>query len=101
MARAEFAPAARSDITEIAEYVAADNRKAAARLVASFKEQAVRLARSPGIGRPRAELKANLRSFPVGRYVLFYRPIKGGIEVVRVLHGMRDLGRIFGEGEEG
>ena len=57
--------------------------------------------RSPGIGRPRAELQADLRSFPVGRYVLFYRPIKGGIEVARVLHGMRDLDRIFGEGEEG
>ena len=26
---------------------------------------------------------------------------RGGIEVVRVLHGMRDLDRIFGEGEKG
>jgi toxin ParE1/3/4 len=99
MARATFAPAARSDLTEIAEYVAADSRKAAARLVASFKEQAALLARLPGIGRPRPELQVNVRSFPVGRYVLFYRPIEGGIEVVRVLHGMRDIDRIFGEGE--
>ena len=100
MARVEFAPAATADLTEIAEYVAADNRKAAARLVASFKEQAARLARSPGIGRPRGELQADLRSFPVGRYVLFSRPTKDGIEVVRVLHGMRDIDRIFGAGEE-
>jgi toxin ParE1/3/4 len=100
MARVTFAPAARSDLIEIAEYVAADSRKAAARLVAGFKEQAVRLAQSPGIGRPRPELQANLRSFPVGNYVLFYRSNQGGIEIVRVLHGMRDLGRIFRE-EEG
>lgn len=99
MARIAFAPTARSDVTEIAEYIAADNRQAAARLVASFKAHAARLAQSPGIGRPRPELRADLCSFPIGRYVLFYRPMKGGIEIVRVLHGMRDIDRIFGEGE--
>jgi plasmid stabilization system protein ParE len=25
--------------------------------------------------------------------VIFYRPIKDGVEIVRVLHGARDLGR--------
>lgn len=99
MARVTFAPAAASDLDEIVEHVATDNPKAAARLVASFKERAARLAQMPGIGRSRPELQANLRSFPVGNYVLFYRPNQGGIEVARVLHGMRDLGRIFREGE--
>lgn len=39
------------------------------------------------------------RAAALGRYLLFYRAIEGGIEVVRVLHGMRDIERIFGEGE--
>ena len=99
MARVEFAPAAAIDLTEIAEYVAADNRPAAAKLIARFKEQAANLARSPGIGRPRVELQPRLRSFPIGRYVLFYRPVEGGIEVVRVLHGMRDIDQIFEAGQ--
>jgi toxin ParE1/3/4 len=99
MARVEFAPAAAADLNEIGEYVAADNRAAAAKLIARFKEQAASLARSPGIGRPRPEFQPRLRSFPVSRYVLFYRPVEGGIEVVRVLHGMRDIDRIFEAGE--
>jgi len=47
------------------------------------------------MGRLRDELADGLRSFPVGRYVIFYRPIPKGIEIVRVLHGARDLDAIF------
>jgi hypothetical protein len=32
-----------------------------------------------------------------GRYVIFYLPRKRGIEVVRVLHGARDLKPLFDE----
>jgi toxin ParE1/3/4 len=43
---------------------------------------------------------ADLRSFPVSRfraYQVFYRPIRGGIEVLRVLHGARDIHGILAE----
>lgn len=50
----------------------------------------------PSIGRLHDELAENLRSFPVGRYVIFYLPLLDGIEIVRVLHSARDLnGCIF------
>jgi toxin ParE1/3/4 len=49
------------------------------------------------IGRARPELFADLRSLPFGRYVIFYLPRKRGIEVVRVLHGARDLKSLFDE----
>ena len=49
----------------------------------------------PGAGQARSELMPNLRSFPVGRYLIFYRPIPDGIEVLRVLHGARNLRKIF------
>ena len=74
MAPVEFAPAAVADLTEIVEYIAVDNRVAAAKLIARFKELAESLAGSPSIGRARKDLQANLRSFPVGRYVLFFDP---------------------------
>jgi len=32
-----------------------------------------------------------LRSLAVGRYVIFYLPIPGGVQIVRVLHGARDI----------
>ena len=40
-------------------------------------------------------MSQNLRSFPFGRYVIFYLALPGGIEIVRVLHGARDLDAIF------
>jgi toxin ParE1/3/4 len=42
-----------------------------------------------------------LRSFPVDRYLIFYRPVKGGIQIVRVLSGYQDLTAIFPELGEG
>jgi toxin ParE1/3/4 len=46
---------------------------------------------NPLAGRARPELAENVRSFPVGNYVIFYRPLQDGIEIVRVLSGYRDL----------
>jgi toxin ParE1/3/4 len=51
------------------------------------------LSRHPLLGRSRTDLHPGLRSFPFGRYVIFYRPLDDGIEVVRVLHGARDIRR--------
>jgi len=45
--------------------------------------------------RCRDELAPGLRSLPVGNYVVFYRGREGGIEVIRVLHGARDIDALF------
>ena len=47
--------------------------------------------------RPRKELTTDLLSSPFGRYVIFYTPVHNGIDVVRVLHGARDIDSAFGE----
>ena len=99
MARIVFAPAAAADLTEIYDFIAADNRAAALALIDRLEHQAATLAAQPGIGRARPELWPDLRSFAVGKYVIFYRPHEDGIEIVRVLHGMRDIVRIFEEGQ--
>ena len=39
--------------------------------------------------RPKA--RPGVRSFPFGAYVIFYRPLQDGVDVVRVLHGSRDV----------
>jgi toxin ParE1/3/4 len=49
------------------------------------------------MGRSRPELAPNLRSFPVGQYVIFYLPLAKGVEIVRVLHGARDFESILQE----
>jgi len=47
------------------------------------------------LGRKQTELIANLRSVIVRRYLIFYQPFENGVEVLRVLHGSRDVERIF------
>ncbi len=96
MTRALFAPAAEADLEVIHDYIAAENAAAAAALVTRLEDLAARLADAPGMGRARPELLPNLRSFPLGSYLLFYRRSDNGIEVVRVLHGARDIPALFG-----
>ena len=52
------------------------------------------------MGRLRDELAPFLRSFPVKNYLIFYRPIDEGIEIVRILHGSQDIETIFPDDED-
>ena len=47
------------------------------------------------MGYSRTELANNLRSFPADDYIIFYRPTEAGIEVARIVHGSRDISRLF------
>lgn len=87
---------AKRDILLIWVHIAEQNIRAADALIDSCSEKLSLLARFPGMGPLRPELAPSLRSFPVGKYLLFYREGKrGGIELVRVVHGARDLKRVF------
>ncbi|MBU0674251.1 MAG: type II toxin-antitoxin system RelE/ParE family toxin [Proteobacteria bacterium] len=50
---------------------------------------------SPEIGRLRDELLPGIRSFPVKRYIIFYRVTTNAIEVIRILSGYRDFDSVF------
>jgi toxin ParE1/3/4 len=95
MVRLTITESARADLREIRTYIAKDNPAAACRVVERLRTQARKLAATPGMGRRREDLRPELFSFPVGRHVLFYRPQAGGIVLVRVLHGARDLPALF------
>lgn len=57
------------------------------------------LAQFPSSGKVRDELLAGLRSYPAGDFIIFYRLVEKTVEVVRVLHGRRDIDVIFDESE--
>ncbi|MDD2902690.1 MAG: type II toxin-antitoxin system RelE/ParE family toxin [Syntrophales bacterium] len=88
-------PLARSDLVEIWNYIADDNEQRADAFIDLIDQKFQKLAHNPNMGRSRQELEESLRSFPVGRYVIFYRVIPEGVEIIRVLHGSRDLDAIF------
>jgi toxin ParE1/3/4 len=80
-----------ADADSIFDFIAADNPSAAANLIRRFERILDMLTASPDAGRERPDLAPALRSFPVGNYVIFYQPVPEGIEVVRILHGARDI----------
>ncbi len=94
MRRPDFSPSARRDLRALFDYIAQDNPAAAKSLLAKLKETCLRIARFPNMGALREDLAPDLRSFPVGNYVVFYRNAEGRIEIVRVLHSARDHFRI-------
>ena len=91
--------ASRRDYGAIWDYVAAHDMAAADGLLRAFDRRLELLSDFPEAGQARPEVRAGVRGFPVGKYLLFYRPIQGGIEVLRVLHGKRDVRQAFNRGE--
>ena len=96
--------AARRDLVAIIRHYAREAGLVTARRFRELAEDTFRrLAGMPGMGAHydhEHPALADLRFFPVTRfksYLVFYRPIAGGIEVVRVLHGARDIHGILAE----
>jgi toxin ParE1/3/4 len=85
-----LSPMAVADVEEIGYYVARDDRGAAQRLVERFSAAFALLADHPHVGRRREEFR-QVRSFVVRRYVVLYREVRDGIEIIRVMHGARDI----------
>ncbi|MEN8150936.1 MAG: type II toxin-antitoxin system RelE/ParE family toxin [Planctomycetota bacterium] len=96
MTKVVLSATAERDLIEVWRYVSVDNESAADRLIDRIEQACRLLAGEPGLGALRAELGVGLRSWCMGRYVVIYRSAAVGIEVVRVLHGARDLPSLFG-----
>jgi toxin ParE1/3/4 len=90
-----ISPRASADLTEIWSYIADDSAANADAFIDKLDETIQMLANQSGAGRRREELAPGILSFPFGRYVIFYRGNQDAIEIVRVLHGARDIQTIF------
>lgn len=95
MAKFQRTLKAEEDLIEIWCYIAEDNPSAADSFLDLIEEKCNLLAESPKIGTLRSDITDNLRYFPVQKYLIFYREINDGIEVVRVVHGSRYLPTLF------
>lgn len=98
MGKVRRQPLAKDDILDGWDYLAeVCGIEAADRWVEQLDAKLSLLALQPQMGRQRDELAPGLRSFPIGRHVVFYLPLHDGIELVRLLHGARDIDALFGE----
>lgn len=82
---------AENDLIDIWLYIAPDDVRAADRLLDDLEETFVLLGDQPSLGPARPDIAPGLRYFPVRRYLILYREITDGIEIVRVVHGARDI----------
>ncbi len=95
MSRVTRRPAAEADILEIWAFIAEDSMVEADRWVDRLDEKFALWATQPTMGRGRDEVSPGIRSLAFGRYVVFFEPMSDGIDVVRVLHGSRDIDAAF------
>jgi toxin ParE1/3/4 len=89
--RCRLTQAAEQDLADLSQHIAAADPQAAAAILELIEAKCDLLAQYPEAGRLREELLPNLRSVPVSRYVIFYRIASDEIQVIRILHGARDL----------
>jgi toxin ParE1/3/4 len=93
-------PAAYHDLDGIASYIHQRNPGAAHRFLKAAEHAFALLASQSLLGEayPHPQY-SDLRFWKLGHrfrnYVVFYRPLAEGIEIVRVLHGARDLQAVF------
>jgi len=86
---------AEQDLLDIWLYIAEDSELAADQWIDELVNKANWLTDFAEAGVTRPELAKGLCSFPVGRYVLFYRYDNETLELVRVLHSSRDINAQF------
>ncbi len=95
MARLVILPAARADLIEIADFIAQDEPRRALSFVAEIEARMREAAKRPGSFPARDELHEGLRAARHGRYLIFFVEAGDEVRVVRILHGARDLPRVF------
>jgi toxin ParE1/3/4 len=95
VAELRISPRARDDLIEIWSYIADDSVTNADAFIDRLYETVESLGRNPGLGRHREEFALGIQSFPFGRYLIFYRALTNSVEIIRVLHGARDIENIF------
>ncbi|MCX7044536.1 MAG: type II toxin-antitoxin system RelE/ParE family toxin [Candidatus Sumerlaeota bacterium] len=93
-----LSPLARLDIQEIGYYIALDNFLVGLGFIDRLFQTFELLAEQPKMGRARGEFPG-LRSLALKPYIIFYRIREGGIEIIRVVHGSRDIAHLL-EAEE-
>lgn len=97
MSRIVKRPRAQGDIEDIAVYIGQHNPKAADRFVDSVEDAMGFLAEMPELG-SLCEFEpthlVDVRSWTLRKfrkYVILYRPLEDGIEVIRVTQGSQEL----------
>ena len=87
-----LSPEAAQDLIDIWEFIAGDNIDSADQVCEELQEAIQRIVEMPKKGPLHADLTDKpVRFWPVRSYLIIYRPDTTPLQIVRVLHGARDI----------
>ena len=93
-----FSPEAVQDLENIWLYIAQDSLDRADNFIDTLRDFCMEdLALFPQIGGTRDYLSKDLLAIPFKNHMIYYRCRSEHVEIVRVLHGSRDMGSIFNQ----
>ena len=84
-------PQAVVDLGGIGDYIASHNPNAAVRFVDALERRWNLLTLHPFSGAPRDDIAPGIRHLVIGEYLTLYRVGGDAIEILRVLHGHRNI----------
>ncbi len=91
MNRCDFSADASRDLHAIFDSIAKDDLLAAKRILDRIHALCDLIPSQPQMGRDRSPLISGMRSITLKPYTVYYRAHSDGIEVLRILHGRRDI----------
>jgi toxin ParE1/3/4 len=93
--RLRYGARAEIDLLEVHAWIARDNPEAASRTLRRIGDACLRLQEFPDLGRDRSDLSPGMRTWVVGPFNILYRRDEQVIDIVRVVHGRRDIRRLI------
>jgi len=91
MPQPRYTRRALQDLAELWLVIAADNPPAADEMLDRIAKKAMMAASYPYLGKLRPDIAPDMRILVETPYILLYRPFAGGAQIVRILHGARDI----------
>ncbi len=88
---------ASQDLNEIADYFAGNNVRYGEKFFTDFNRKCKQLVAFPHSGKSYEDIYSGLKGVPLSGYIIFYRVLEDGIEILRVISGRRDLPVVFQE----
>ena len=94
MTSVRYTRRAREDLLDIWVYIARQNPAAADQIYDRVEENCLLLRDHPQLGPARPEIADEARVLVIERWLAIYRLVEGGVQVVRIIDGARDLTRL-------
>ncbi|HEY2886115.1 MAG TPA: type II toxin-antitoxin system RelE/ParE family toxin [Rhizomicrobium sp.] len=90
-----FSHQANQDLEDIGDFIAQDSALQAKAVVTELRRRAHNIANAPRAYPSRSDLGTEMRAMIWRPYLVLFRVVAAHVEIVHIVHGARDLNRLF------